>query len=275
LCDRFDADYVVIALDGGELAEADEATAQLVREDIPFAISPPMGRLPVFGATPHYFFNHNVMLMAQANNLAQPFPRFLKRSMDVGGALFGLFLAGPVLLVLAALVARDGGPVFFRDMRVGLDGRPFACLKFRSMVVDSDAALEAYLAAHPQRRVEWEKYHKLRDTDPRVTKVGAFMRKWSLDELPQLINVLVGDMSLVGPRPVNIGESQEYRIELLQYLRVRPGLTGLWQVSGRSNVSFARRVQMDAWYVRNWSLWHDCVILLKTIPAVVKKKGAC
>lgn len=273
LCDRFDADYVVIALDGGELAAADEALAQLVREDIPFAVSPPMGRLPVLGSAPHYFFNHNVMLMPQAENLVQPLPRFFKRAMDLCGALAGIVVLGPVLLALAAWVRRDGGEIFYRDLRVGQDGRPFGCLKFRSMRVKGDEVLAAHLAASPLAQAEWNKYHKLR-VDPRVTNIGAFMRKWSLDELPQLFNVLKGDMSLVGPRPVNVGESEHYRAELLQYMRVRPGLTGLWQVSGRSDVSFAGRVQMDAWYVRNWSLWLDIAILCKTLPVVFKKEGA-
>lgn len=274
LCDRFDADYVIIALDGPDLNDADAAMAQLARENLPFSVSPPMGRLPVLGGTPHYFFNHNVMLMAQANNLAQPLPRILKRTMDIGGALTGILCLSPLLLALACLVRRDGGAVFFRDMRIGRDGRPFACLKFRSMVVNGDAVLNAYLEENPTLRAEWEVFHKLRTCDPRVTKIGAFMRRWSLDELPQLFNVLCGDMSLVGPRPVSIGESEDYRIELLQYCRVRPGLTGLWQVSGRSDVSFDGRVQMDAWYVRNWSLWHDIAILCKTFPAVFLKKGA-
>ncbi|HBM91450.1 MAG TPA: UDP-phosphate galactose phosphotransferase [Rhodospirillaceae bacterium] len=275
LCARFNADYVVIAMDGLALADAGEAIAQLAREGIPFSISPPLRHLPVLGMTPQYFFNHDVMLMTHISNLEQPLPRFLKRSLDIFGAGIGLFFLSPLLISLALLVRRDGGPVFYGDKRMGLNGRPFMCLKFRSMVQNSEAVLEAFLEKNLRKKAEWECYHKLREGDPRITKIGQFMRRWSLDELPQLINVLRGDMSLVGPRPIKLAEKDAYDRDISLYRKVRPGLTGLWQVSGRSNLSFSRRVQMDGWYVRNWSLWHDIAILFKTIPAVLKKTGAC
>ncbi|MDD3182624.1 MAG: undecaprenyl-phosphate galactose phosphotransferase WbaP [Alphaproteobacteria bacterium] len=274
LCERFSADYVIIALDGMGLAQADVAIADLVRTGTPFSISPPLRHLPVLGMVPQYFFSRDVMLMSPVNFLEQPLPQFLKRSMDVVCSGAALLLLFPLLATICYLVKRDGGPMFFSDIRVGYKGKAFPCLKFRSMVMNGDEVFKAYLAKNPERQKEWDTYHKLRDEDPRITKIGSFLRRWSLDELPQLINVFRGDMSLVGPRPIMFRERNTYSRDFAHYCRVRPGLTGVWQVSGRSDVSFARRVQMDSWYVRNWSLWHDIAILCKTIPAILCKKGA-
>lgn len=275
LCDRFNADYVVVALEGPELARADDAIADLVSSGIPFSVSPPLRHLPVLGMAAQYFFSHDVLLMVPVNNLDQIPPRFLKRTVDIVASGLALLILSPVFFLLAYLVKRDGGPAFFGDVRVGRNMTAFHCLKFRSMVMNGEEVLQKVLAENPNMRREWETYHKLREGDPRITKIGGFMRRWSIDELPQLINVLRGDMSLVGPRPIMFRERGAYSRELVHYTRVRPGLTGLWQVSGRSNVSFVRRVQMDSWYVRNWSLWHDIVILLKTFPVILKKTGAC
>ncbi|MBY0406141.1 MAG: sugar transferase, partial [Rickettsiales bacterium] len=143
----------------------------------------------------------------------------------------------------------------------------------RSMVANSAEVLEQYLAANPEAREEWDADQKLKN-DPRITAVGAFLRKTSLDELPQLINVLRGEMSLVGPRPIVTAEVDKYDYDIAHYYRVSPGITGLWQVSGRNDVSYAQRVQMDSWYVRNWSLWHDIAILCKTVPALLQSRGA-
>lgn len=275
LCARFNADYILIALDGPALAEAEAALNGLSRETVPYSVSPPLTHLPVLSVAPQYFFSRNVLLMAPTNNLEQPLPRFLKRAIDLVGSGLGLIMLSPVFAVIALWVKSDGGPVFYGDARVGLNGKMFSCLKFRSMVMDPDALLWDYLDKNPDKKREWKTFHKLRgDNDPRVTRIGRFLRRWSLDELPQLINVLRGDMSLVGPRPIMFRERNVYSEDLTHYCRVRPGLTGIWQVSGRSDVSFARRVQMDIWYVRNWSLWHDMAILCKTFPAILNKTGA-
>lgn len=274
LCDQFSVDYVIIALDGMALVQADSAIADLVRAEIPFAVSPPLRHVPVLGMVAHYFFSRDVLLMTPANNLELPISWFLKRSMDVACSGLALLALSPILVAIAVLVKRDGGPVFFSDIRVGYKGKAFPCLKFRSMVVNGDAVFKDYLEKNPDKKKEWETYHKLRDEDPRVTKIGSFLRRWSIDELPQLINVFRGEMSLVGLRPIMFRERNVYSKDLIHYCRVRPGLTGVWQVSGRSDVSFARRIQMDSWYVRNWSLWHDVAILLKTIPVILKKTGA-
>jgi Undecaprenyl-phosphate galactose phosphotransferase WbaP len=199
----------------------------------------------------------------------------LKRALDVLAAGSMLVLLAPVFLLLAALVRRDGGAAFYAHTRVGQGGRGFGCLKFRSMVTDSQARLDALLAADPSARAEWEATRKLKN-DPRITAIGHFLRKTSLDELPQLLNVLRGEMSLVGPRPVVAAELAEYYgSAAAQYMSVRPGITGLWQVSGRSNTSYAQRVAMDVAYATQPSLWTDIKILARTPMAVLARRGAC
>ena len=197
-----------------------------------------------------------------------------KRAMDIAIAGTALLGALPFFLIVAALVRADGGPVFFAHGRVGRDGRIFGCLKFRSMVVDSQARLEALLAADPAARAEWEQTRKLKD-DPRITRIGRFLRATSLDELPQLLNVLRGEMSVVGPRPVTqIELDSYYGAAAAHYLTVRPGITGLWQVSGRSDTSYAQRVALDVAYVSQPSLLADMRILIKTPVAVLSRRGA-
>jgi exopolysaccharide production protein ExoY len=184
-----------------------------------------------------------------------------------------IFLAPLMLLVALAVYIVDPGPVLFGHRRLGKDGRTFRCWKFRSMVVDADARLQALLASDPQARAEWEADHKLRN-DPRVTRIGHFLRKSSLDELPQFFNVLMGDMSLVGPRPIVSDEVAKYGRYFAKYCQVRPGITGLWQISGRNDVSYRRRVAMDIAYVRSKSLALDMGILLLTVPRVVARRGS-
>ena len=189
-------------------------------------------------------------------------------------ALLGLIMLAPLMLFIALLIKRDGGPVLFRHTRIGEAGQPFACLKFRTMVQDSEAMLQHQLLTDPAAAAEWRETHKLRN-DSRITGVGRFLRATSLDELPQLLNVLRFEMSLVGPRPIVEAELPRYGRRIASYYRVRPGLTGLWQVSGRTATSYVRRVRLDTYYVENWSLWMDLVILMRTIPAVLSRRGAC
>jgi lipopolysaccharide/colanic/teichoic acid biosynthesis glycosyltransferase len=197
-----------------------------------------------------------------------------KRALDILGAGALLLLCSPVFLVLALLVKRDGGPAFYAHQRVGRGGRSFGCLKFRSMVVDSDRRLAMLLERDPVARIEWDATRKLKN-DPRVTWVGRFLRATSLDELPQLINVLKGDMSLVGPRPVIAAELAAYYGQAAKhYLSVRPGITGPWQISGRNDVSYAQRVALDVQYATQPSLWTDIKILLRTPVAVLARRGA-
>jgi undecaprenyl-phosphate galactose phosphotransferase len=196
-----------------------------------------------------------------------------KRLFDVlvSAALIVVLL--PVMAVLGVLVRLDGGPALFRHQRMGRGGRPFGCLKFRTMVPDSEAMLARVLAQDAEMRLEWEQTRKLR-RDPRVTPVGRFLRKTSLDELPQLFNVLRGDMGLVGPRPVVASELDRYGRSARRYTAVRPGITGLWQVSGRSDTDYGRRVALDAYYVREQSLQLDFLILLRTVRVVLRGSGA-
>jgi exopolysaccharide production protein ExoY len=197
-----------------------------------------------------------------------------KRALDIIGAGVGLLLLAPFFLIVALMVRADGGPAFFAHQRVGRGGKLFGCLKFRSMVIDSQARLETLLANDPAARAEWEATRKLKN-DPRITRIGRFLRSTSLDELPQLINVLLGEMSLVGPRPVQEAEiDRYYGASAAHYMAVRPGITGLWQVSGRSETSYESRVALDVSYVSRPSLLADLSILLRTPVAVLSRRGA-
>jgi lipopolysaccharide/colanic/teichoic acid biosynthesis glycosyltransferase len=197
-----------------------------------------------------------------------------KRALDIIGAGLGLVVLSPFFLIVALMVRADGGPAFFAHQRVGRGGKLFGCLKFRSMVIDSQARLEALLVNDPAARAEWEATRKLKN-DPRITRIGRFLRSTSLDELPQLINVLRGEMSLVGPRPVQEAEiDRYYGASAAHYMAVRPGITGLWQVSGRSETSYESRVALDVAYVSRPSMIADLTILLRTPVAVLSRRGA-
>lgn len=185
-----------------------------------------------------------------------------------------LVLLSPVMLLVSWLIwRRDGAPIFFGHYRVGRDGRLFRCLKFRSMYVNAEQMLAHVLRDDAEARAEWARDHKL-TKDPRVTPVGDFLRRTSLDELPQLFNVLRGEMSLVGPRPITVSELTRYGRVRWHYLSVRPGMTGLWQVSGRNETSYAERVAMDRYYVGRRSLWLNAWILFQTIAVVATRRGA-
>jgi lipopolysaccharide/colanic/teichoic acid biosynthesis glycosyltransferase len=177
-------------------------------------------------------------------------------------------------VVIAWLIRRDGAPATFEHYRVGCGGRLFRCIKFRTMRPDAEGALREVFERSPELRAEWERDHKLAK-DPRVTAVGKWLRRFSLDELPQLLNVLRGEMALVGPRPITVAELRRYGAVRWQYLSVLPGMTGLWQVSGRNRTGYERRVELDRQYVQNRSAWLDCKILAKTVIVVLTHEGAC
>lgn len=198
----------------------------------------------------------------------------LCRVLDVMIALAVLIFVAPLMLVIAGLIKmQDGGPALFGHSRIGQGGRSFKCLKFRSMVVDAEARLNALLARDPEARREWEADHKLRK-DPRITALGAFLRKSSLDELPQLFNVLKGEMSLVGPRPIVTAEIVRYGRWFPYYCSVKPGVTGLWQVNGRNDVSYRRRVALDVLFARTNGVRRYVQIMSATIPAVLLRSGS-
>ncbi|MDM0108703.1 sugar transferase [Variovorax sp. J22R24] len=194
--------------------------------------------------------------------------------MDVVGALsFFIFLGPLYLLVAAAVLVGTGGPVHYWQTRLGQGGRPFRCYKFRSMVKEADRVLERHLESDPAARVRWDKFQKL-DNDPRITRVGRVIRRWSLDELPQFFNVLKGDMSLVGPRPCMVRQRSMYGRSWPYYCHMRPGITGLWQVSGRNRLPYADRVALDTRYVEEWSLRLDMEILARTLWVVLSGDGS-
>ncbi len=198
----------------------------------------------------------------------------IKRVVDLALSAVVSIFAMPLMAAIAIwLKFESRGPVFYGQTRIGQNGRRFKAWKFRSMVVDADRVLEQHLAADPALRAEWERDHKLKN-DPRVTRAGNFLRRTSLDELPQLWNVIKGEMSLVGPRPIVDKEVVRYGEAFDLYTRVKGGITGLWQVSGRNDVSYDERVYLDQFYVRNWSVWLDCCILFRTIAVVLFRKGA-
>lgn len=198
----------------------------------------------------------------------------LTRTLDTVGAISIFLLALPFLIILAIALKIDSpGPLFFVQQRIGRGGKLFSCIKFRTMCDNADAALQTLLLQSADARAEWARDHKLRD-DPRITRLGAVVRKLSLDEFPQLLNILRGDMSLVGPRPIVTSEIERYGRYFQDYCRVRPGLTGLWQVSGRNDVAYRRRVSIDCYYVRNKTLMFDLSILLRTVPVVLRARGS-
>lgn len=207
-------------------------------------------------------------------NLLDPHRMLLKRAIDCLLTLLGGIVLFPALVALGLAVRLDSrGPVLFRHNRIGRNGKDFTVYKFRTMAVNSDELLENYLAENQEARKEWETTRKLKD-DPRITTVGRFLRKTSLDELPQLLNVIKGDMSLVGPRPIVRSEIAKYGKDYDLYTRVRPGITGLWQVSGRNDLSYEERVGLDHHYASNWSVWLDLLIIARTIPEVLRCSGA-
>lgn len=264
----------VIAVEPDEAELRDQLIRQLAQHHVNNVhVIPAMRGIPLYGLETSHFQSHEVLMIHLQNNLDRPFFRGIKRLFDLLTASLLLLLLSPVMLVLTALVKRDGGPAFFGHTRIGQNGQPFKCYKFRSMVVNSQEVLAELLANSAEARAEWEKDFKLKD-DPRVSSIGQILRKTSLDELPQLWNVIKGEMSLVGPRPVIKAELERYGEDVSYYLEAKPGVTGLWQVSGRNDVDYDTRVYLDAWYVKNWSLWTDISILFKTVGVVLGRNGA-
>lgn len=236
--------------------------------------TPNLSNIPIANMEINKLPIENVVLLNVKNNLALRRNKIIKYIFDMVLTIVGTICISPVLICIAIWIYKDSpGPIIFKHMRIGKDGKEFPCYKFRSMCVDAKEKLEELLKNDPQARAEWERDFKLKH-DPRITKSGAFLRKTSLDELPQIFNVLKGEMSLVGPRPIIKDEMERYGNHIDDYLMVKPGIAGIWQCSGRSDVSYQERVQMDSWYVRNWSVWLDIMILWQTLKAVFAKKGA-
>jgi len=263
---------VFLAPDAEHQGVASRIAGRLSARGAPFYYRPALGRIPtqkidLLDAPPA-----DGLVIRVSDSLARPLAQAAKRGFDLAAAALALVLLSPVLVVIAALIRRDGGPALFLQARAGRGGAVFQCYKFRTMSVDAEDRLSALLASDPDKRAQWDAYQKL-DHDPRVTGVGAFLRRASLDELPQLINVLKGEMSLIGPRPMLLSQRALYGASLDAYERLRPGLTGFWQVNGRNRTTFEERARLDDWYARNWSLWRDGVILVRTVRELVFAGG--
>lgn len=229
---------------------------------------------PMVGVEAQVLFTEEILMLHMRNNLAMRRNRIYKRIFDLICTVCGGILILPVIAIIALFVAIDNkGNVIFAHRRIGKNGQEFPCYKFQTMIPNAQEKLAEYLANNPEAKKEWEESFKLTN-DPRVTKLGGFLRKTSLDELPQLWNVIKGEMSLVGPRPIVKKEIERYGVYFREYAMVLPGITGMWQASGRSDTTYEERVAMDTWYVRNWSVWLDIMYLAKTFQAVLFGKGA-
>ena len=246
--------------------------AQFLVKDV--GVIPNLVGVPMSNIEAESFFDAKIMVLHIKNNLARKSNQIVKRLFDVAATIIGGICILPVLFIVATWIYHDSpGPVIYKHRRIGKNGKEFDCYKFRSMCVNSQEVLEELLASDPAAKEEWDRDFKLKN-DPRITRSGAFLRKTSLDELPQLINVLKGEMSLVGPRPIVRKEVPRYEKFIKEYYSVLPGITGVWQVSGRSDIDYPERVRMDSWYVHNWSIWLDIVMLWRTVSVVLKRKGA-
>lgn len=273
--------FYVISLDSFRDTAREEVLRVLGDTQALYAIVPSLSRANLYQMEPKYFFGHDVVMLHIRSSapevLSFSLSMGIKRLLDITVSGTALLIAGPVILTLGALlkIEGQGGSIFYGGKRIGKGGHLFHCWKLRSMEPDSQHLLEQYLETHTELKQDWEKYRKL-PQDPRITtRTARLIRKLSLDELPQLWNIFVGDMSLVGPRPILEDETGYFNEQTLNdYLSIRPGLTGLWQVSGRNKTSFKRRVYWDSWYVRNWSLWGDIIILIKTPLVLLTRKGA-
>lgn len=271
------SDYDVLFIGGSRLgAKAlNELIEHNIRKNKEILFTPVLRSYDFTQADIYSVFASRTSLFAIRNSLKSPLNLALKRGLDLALIFLALPLLVPIFGVIALMMKlkEPTGRIFFSHQRMGFGGKPFGCLKFRSMKENGDEILAQYLKQNPQEVEYFEKYHKY-EHDPRITKLGDFLRRSSLDELPQLINVLKGEMSIVGPRPC----AQYERKDMGEYadliLAVKPGITGLWQVSGRSDVDFATRAGMDAWYMKNWSIWNDIVIIIKTFKVVLVREGA-
>ncbi|OAG27174.1 hypothetical protein TH606_08310 [Thermodesulfatator autotrophicus] len=260
------------SFENGKLAKILASIQNMVKE---ICILPDFKTFGMLNTETQTLFNEKLFLLKTRNNLKSPTNILLKKVMDYTFSLLLLPVLLPVMGIIAIFIKLDSpGPIFFVHERIGRFGKRIRVYKFRTMYQNADQLLEEYLAKNPEARKEWVLYKKLKCFDPRVTRMGKFLRKTSLDELPQIFNVLKGEMSLVGPRPYLPREETEMNSYQHIILLTNPGITGLWQVSGRNNLTFRDRIKTDTWYVLNWSLWLDLIILLKTIIVVLKKEGA-
>ncbi len=268
--------FYIISMEEFRGEKRDRLMTALTEARRNYAIVPPIKRLHLHGMEPHYFFGNDVMLLHKRRSWHFSFGQTIKRLFDICAVSLTLPVIGLLTAIIWICKRMEGSrdPLFYGGERVGMHGRMFPCWKFATMKPGADMILKDVLDKDPAAKAEWDKYQKLRN-DPRIdSSISHFLRKTSLDELPQLWNVFRGDMSLVGPRPILPTQKEDYGKDYHYYTLVRPGLTGLWQVSGRNETSFEQRLVWDKWYIQNWSLWHDIVVLIKTVRVFITGSGA-
>jgi Undecaprenyl-phosphate galactose phosphotransferase WbaP len=272
ICARGFARYAIVAMPDRSAEEIRQIVEEHCRGFHRILIMTDLFGMCCLGIAPREIGAHVGLEIPQ--RLSFVIPRVVKRSLDIlVSAVLLLMLAPSFVIICIAIKLTSKGPILFGHLRHGREGKSFRALKFRTMVTNADQILHVHLERHPELLREWERDHKLKD-DPRITGVGRWLRRYSLDELPQLLNILVGHMTLVGPRPIVQSEIARYAASYDLYTRVTPGLTGLWQVSGRNNTTYKERIAFDEYYVRNWSIWMDIYILSCTFQAVFHGKGA-
>jgi undecaprenyl-phosphate galactose phosphotransferase len=270
-----DVSTVMIALPHLSREEQAKLTMQVQKVAKSVMLMPDLSGIALVNTELHYLFMQKIFLLKINNNLLSGVNQFVKKVFDIFVSILILPLLLPILAVFGVMIRLDSpGPIFIIQDRLGRKGKVFKCVKFRTMYQNADRMLEGYFKKNPEAKEEWKKYKKLKGFDPRVTKIGNFLRKTSLDELPQIFNVLKGDMCLVGPRPYLPREWEEVKDFADMILLVTPGITGLWQISGRNDLLFEERMKLDTWYVQNWSLWLDFMILFKTAGVLIKREGA-
>jgi len=278
-CDRLMEQYgirhLILAAPGMPARKLVELVNRLQRRAASVTVIPDLFGVPVIGVEAEHYFDDKMLSFRIRNRLASPWNMLAKRVFDLVVSTIVVVATLPLIAAISIAIRLDSrGPAIFSQHRIGQRGKEFDCYKFRTMYSNNEEILQKYLEGNPKAKRDWDKYAKLKGKDPRVTPVGHLLRKFSLDELPQLINVLKGDMSLVGPRPYLPRESAKLSDHAASILLSRPGVTGLWQVSGRNEIDFDGRMDLESWYVRNWSLWLDITILIRTIGVVLMRKGA-
>jgi undecaprenyl-phosphate galactose phosphotransferase len=266
---------IVIAMPGCEKKKFISLVNKLQHKAQNILLIPDLFGITVLGTNLQHFFQEQAIGLEVKNNLAKPVNILIKKLFDIFVSCFlFIILLVPMIIIAILIKINSKGPAIYSQVRIGKNDKPFKCYKFRTMYNDAETRLNSLLENSEEVRNEWNHHWKLAN-DPRITKIGRLLRQTSLDELPQIFNVLRGNMSLVGPRPVTKKEIDDYyKNEAILCFGVPPGVTGLWQVSGRSNTGYDYRIVLDSWYVRNWNLWLDIVILFKTIRVVLKKEGA-
>lgn len=272
---RLDVSTVIVSMPSLDIERMGYITNNVQKFAKNILLVPELKGISLANTELYHLFNQKMFMLRIKNNLKSRFNQTSKKIFDYTISILLLPFIFPLIVLLGLLIKLDSsGPVFFTHTRIGRNGKPIRVYKFRTMYKDAKERLEKILNSDPAAREEWETYYKLKD-DPRVTKIGDFLRKTSLDELAQIFNVLKGEMSLVGPRPVLNDEIVKYYKEDKDYyFLTKPGITGLWQVSGRNDIDYEDRVRLDTWYALNWSLWLDIVILLKTVKVVFAREGA-